>query len=93
MSKSLTCKYKTGFIALSLFVLPVPAFAYVGPGAGLTLLGSLLGLIFAILFVLFGIVSWPVRILWRRFFAKKQVEGASVSSSDSEKITVNETEK
>jgi len=69
--KPITRRYKAGFIALLLFVSSVPAVAYVGPGAGLTLLGSLLGLIFAILFVLFGIVSWPLRMLWRRFFAKK----------------------
>lgn len=40
-----------------------PAMAYVGPGAGLTLLGALWGLIAAIVLTVGFIVLWPFRRL------------------------------
>jgi type VI protein secretion system component VasK len=43
-----------------------PAFAYVGPGAGLTLLGALWGLIIAIVLSVGFILLWPLRRLMRR---------------------------
>ena len=43
-----------------------PAFAYVGPGAGLTLLGALWGLIVAVVLSLGFILLWPLRRLIRR---------------------------
>ena len=43
-----------------------PALAYVGPGAGLTLLGALWGLILAVVMSVGFIVLWPFRRLMRR---------------------------
>ena len=43
-----------------------PALAYVGPGAGLTLLGALWGLIVAVVLSVGFILLWPVRRLMRR---------------------------
>jgi hypothetical protein len=43
-----------------------PAFAYVGPGAGLTLLGALWGLILAIVMSVGFVILWPFRRLMRR---------------------------
>jgi len=43
-----------------------PAFAYVGPGAGLTLLGALWGLIVAVVLSVGFILMWPLRKLMRR---------------------------
>ena len=43
-----------------------PAFAYVGPGAGLTLLGALWGLIVAVVLSVGFILLWPLRKLMRR---------------------------
>ncbi|MEE8339401.1 MAG: hypothetical protein V3R56_04605 [Xanthomonadales bacterium] len=49
-----------------------PASAYVGPGAGISVLGSLLGIL-ATIFVAFGaILFWPVRKLMRRRKVKKE---------------------
>ena len=39
--------------------------AYVGPGAGITLLWSLLAVLIGILFMVFGLVLSPVRLLLR----------------------------
>ena len=43
-----------------------PAFAYVGPGAGLTLLGALWGLILAVVVSVGFILLWPIRRAMRR---------------------------
>ncbi len=44
-----------------------PAAAYMGPGAGLGMIGSLLALVGAGLVALFGLVILPVRMLMKRF--------------------------
>jgi hypothetical protein len=49
-------------IALAAF----PALAYVGPGAGLTLLGALWGLVLAIVMSVGFVILWPFRRLLRR---------------------------
>jgi Na+/melibiose symporter-like transporter len=43
-----------------------PALAYVGPGAGLTLLGALWGLILAVVMSVAFVLFWPLRRLLRR---------------------------
>ena len=42
-----------------------PALAYVGPGAGLTLLSALWGLVVAVVAAMAFLVLWPIR-RWRR---------------------------
>jgi hypothetical protein len=46
---------------LAVATLSQPAFAYVGPGAGLSLLGALWGLLLALLAAVGFVVGWPVR--------------------------------
>ena len=60
-NKSLVC-------AAALFaVLMAPAaFAYVGPGAGLGLLGAIFAIIAAAVASLVGLVLWPIRRLLRK---------------------------
>ena len=45
---------------------PDQAHAYFGPGAGVTMLGALWGVIAAIGFAIFAFLAWPVRALLRR---------------------------
>lgn len=40
--------------------------AYIGPGAGLTLIGAVWGLVLAVVAALSFIVLWPLRRVWRR---------------------------
>lgn len=58
-------------LLLSLVLIPGAAFAYVGPGAGLTMLGSLWGLILAILFIVFGLLVLPFKIMRNRMKKNK----------------------
>jgi hypothetical protein len=50
--------------ALSLFA--TPAFAYIGPGAGITVLGALWGVVVAIVLAVAAVLLWPLRVLFRR---------------------------
>ena len=52
--------------AVGAIVAPGPALAYVGPGAGLSLIGSLVAVVGAVLFALFGLFILPVRMLLKR---------------------------
>lgn len=57
--------------ALALMAITAPASAYVGPGAGLSLLGGLWAFIVAVFGALFFVVAWPVRKMMRQ---RKQAE-------------------
>ncbi|MEQ8327118.1 MAG: hypothetical protein RIE84_01090 [Parvibaculum sp.] len=52
-------------LAVSLAVAS-PAMAYVGPGAGLSVVGALAGVVMAVGAALVFIVGWPVRRMMRR---------------------------
>jgi len=54
------------FVGLLSLIGPVAAYAYVGPGAGLTMLGALWAVIAAIVLALFGLFLWPVRAFLAR---------------------------
>ena len=60
---------RTALLAIAMAAMGVaasPAMAYVGPGAGLTLLGALWGLIVAVVVSLGFVLLWPIRRLMRR---------------------------
>lgn len=59
-------RYLVSTLVLLSLTLPTAAFAYVGPGAGLSLLGALWGLVAAVGTAIAFIVAWPIRRLLRR---------------------------
>ena len=62
-------------IVLFVCLLPNTAHAYIGPGAGITALGSLLALAAALLLAAIGFVWYPAkRLLSRR--SKRRVQAA-----------------
>ena len=50
----------------AILLLPDTASAYVGPGAGLTMIGALWAVILALFAALFFVVAWPVRRMLRQ---------------------------
>lgn len=65
---------RTLYVVCALFLLPATAGAYVGPGAGLSLLGALWALLVALGTALIFVVAWPVRRLMRRKRAGAEAE-------------------
>jgi hypothetical protein len=59
-----------------------PAAAYIGPGAGITMLGALWGVIVAIALAIGAILFWPIRILFRRRRRPTAPASAQVSPSE-----------
>jgi hypothetical protein len=58
-------KATTLAVAIALGAISAPALGYVGPGAGLTLLSALWGLLLAVGVAVGFVVLWPIR-RWRR---------------------------
>jgi hypothetical protein len=59
---------------------PATAIAYVGPGAGLSIVGSLLAFFAAIIVGIFGFLWFPIRrVLRKRKQARKQMSNESQS--------------
>lgn len=57
-----------------LFFAVSPAMAYIGPGAGLSLLGALWGLVAAVGAALLFVLLWPLRRMMRRKREAKKAE-------------------
>lgn len=53
-------------LALALLSVSGPADAYIGPGAGITMLGALWGVLVAILLAVGAVLYWPIKVLLRR---------------------------
>jgi hypothetical protein len=58
----------TGLVAVAFVVtlFATPAFAYIGPGAGITVLGALWGVVVAIVLAVVAVILWPLRVLFGR---------------------------
>ena len=54
--------------------------AYVGPGSGVTMLWALLAILGGVLFMVFGLLFWPVRVLLRSIKKKKAASRGESSS-------------
>lgn len=65
-TSSQTRKTAAAVAAIAAGLLPTAAFAYVGPGAGLSLLGALWALLVAVGLAVAFVVAWPVRRMLRR---------------------------
>ena len=55
-----------GLLAVLLVLSAQPAAAYIGPGAGITMLGALWGVVVAVALALGAVLFWPIRVLLRK---------------------------
>jgi hypothetical protein len=62
----MTHQSKTILFAAFALTLSEAAFAYVGPGAGLSLLGALWGLLAALAAAVLFVILWPLRQMLKR---------------------------
>ena len=70
------CRTIVAAASVCLFATVPSVLAYVGPGAGLTFVGSFIGLCLALLVALWAVISWPVRrLLRRRRKAQREADG------------------
>lgn len=58
--------YIAVFIGLSGLILGEPAAAYLGPGAGLGMIGSLIAIVVVGLIMVLGLVIYPIKLLRKR---------------------------
>lgn len=77
-TRSLGSSDLVSILLLMGFWSPFEASAYIGPGAGISAIGSLLALLAAILFAVIGFVWYPIKRLWRR---KKQAQTRQAEQS------------
>lgn len=84
--------YLITVIGLIGLTLPKLAVAYIGPGAGLSLIGSLIGVIVAVLMALGILLFWPVRILIRRIRGKLITRTEYQNHNDQPVNSVNSTD-
>ena len=78
-----TSSTTTAFVAAMILaaVMPTTAAAYVGPGAGLTFIASLLAVGAAVLIMIGGLVAFPIRLMMKA--ARKRREAAAEAASGS----------
>lgn len=67
-----------GLLTVGLAAFPITALAYVGPGAGLSVIGSLLAFVAAIIVAIFGFLFFPIRRVLRR---RKQKAAGKVAGN------------
>ncbi len=72
----------TALLVSAVLTLPTIAFAYVGPGAGLSAIGTVLALIGAVLLGIVGFIWYPIKRLLRG----KQVEEIKEDDETSDDI-------
>jgi hypothetical protein len=78
-------------VAISLSLFAGTAAAYVGPGAGITVIGALWGLIAGVVMAIGVILFWPIRLLLRKRKANKEALAALAEGSDSANDTTAES--
>ncbi|WP_404406150.1 hypothetical protein [Pelagibacterium halotolerans] len=63
-------------VFLTTAFLAQPAFAYVGPGAGLTAIGTMVAVLAALILALVGFIWYPLKRLMRRKRPADQIDGS-----------------
>lgn len=67
--------------AVCALLLPTAASAYIGPGAGASLAGSLLGVLAAIGTALAIVLFWPLRLVYRKIKGSKRPAAETVETN------------
>ena len=57
---------KAVLLGLTLGLASLPAAAYIGPGAGVSFIGSLFSTLWVLVLAIFTILFWPIRYCYKR---------------------------
>ncbi len=71
------------FLTIAAMLFAGSAAAYVGPGAGISVLGALWGLIIGVVMAVGVILFWPIRMMIRKAKANKADTSDSTASDSS----------
>lgn len=63
---------------LLVVLVPSPAFAYIGPGAGFALAGSFFAVFAAVMSAIVTLVTWPIRLVFRTIFGMRALAKSRV---------------
>jgi hypothetical protein len=66
MNKILPGSLALLFVAAGVTLTPDVAWAYLGPGAGLGMIGSLIGVVVVVVISVLGLIIYPLRVLRKR---------------------------
>jgi hypothetical protein len=82
-------------IFLTLMVLAPFASAYIGPGSGISVVGSLLGLLVTIVLAFGAVILWPYRRMMKKRLQKASAEAeeGSLDGEREDKMVESEVEK
>jgi hypothetical protein len=69
------------FVVSWLFLAPAPAEAYIGPGAGLTAIGTVVAFVGAVLLAIVGFVWYPIKRLVRSLRSRSARRGSGEVSA------------
>jgi uncharacterized membrane protein len=75
--------------AVGALLLPTVAVAYIGPGAGASLAGSLLGVLAAIVTALAIVLFWPLRLLYKKIKGNRQATTETVEAGETAEEATN----
>jgi hypothetical protein len=71
-------------MAVLAIMLPYPAVAYIGPGAGLGMIGSLLAVVGALVLAIVGLIVLPFRMLMKRRSVKTDTPHQAAQTAQSQ---------
>ena len=69
-------------VAFTLLLTAGTAHAYIGPGAGISVLGSLLGILTTVLVAIGAILLWPLRTYMKRRKARREATAGAETRPD-----------
>ena len=97
MSSNKVFNHSLAAALVALATIPEVAFAYVGPGAGISALGALWGLILGVVTALGIVLFWPIRMMLRKrkaaAEAKQEMQTNAEAATDEPTPAKDESEK
>lgn len=69
--------------AICVLMLPTAASAYIGPGAGASLAGSLLGVLAAIGTAIAVVLFWPLRLIYKKIRGHRPTTNTAATAEES----------